>query len=84
MVSLQIQTGSFGEPPLATPSASDLTLELELDQYKTRPKRWVRSEFNATFSIGFGNGLYSVTQASSTPYTVVTSTAPARARRGLA
>jgi len=29
MVSLQIQTGSFGEPP--TPSASDLTLEL--DQY---------------------------------------------------
>ena len=29
MVLLQIQTGSFGEPP--TPSASDLTLEL--DQY---------------------------------------------------
>jgi hypothetical protein len=44
---------SYGEQP--TPSASDLTLELE--QYKTRPTRWGRSEFNATFSIGFGNGL---------------------------
>ncbi len=27
--------------------------------WKASPNRWGRSEFNASFSIGFGNGLFS-------------------------